>query len=65
DPTFVKLTDPVAELDLAGPALTVPNPVPPGKYIIDITIHWPIPADIAQLAPSEAKTEYVFVVVVP
>jgi hypothetical protein len=65
DPAFVKQEDPVAELSLDGEPLTLPLPVPAGKYIVDVTIRWPIPAEAAQRAPEEAKTEYVFVVVVP
>jgi hypothetical protein len=64
DPAFVKQADPVAKLDLDGEPLTLALPVPAGKYIVDVTIHWPLPSDIAQQLPEEAKTEYVFVVVV-
>ncbi len=65
DPAFVKQTDPVAELDLHGEPLTLSAPVPSGKYIVDVTIHWPVPPDIAERLPEEAMTQYVFVVVVP
>ena len=65
DPAYVRQEDPVAELQLDGEPLVLANPVPAGKYIVDVTIRWPIPAEAAQRAPEEAKTEYVFVVVVP
>lgn len=65
DPVFVKREDPVAELNLDGEPLTLSLPVLSGKYIVDVTIRWPIPAEAAQRAPEEAKTEYVFVVAVP
>jgi hypothetical protein len=64
DPAFVKQEYPVAELSLDGQPLTLSLPAPSGKYIVDVTIRWPIPAEAAQRAPEEAKTEYVFVVVV-
>jgi hypothetical protein len=65
DPAYVRQEDPVAELQLDGEPLVLANPVPAGKYIVDVTVHWPIPAEAAQRAPEEATTEYVFVVVVP
>jgi hypothetical protein len=65
DPAFVKQEDPVAELTLDDEPLTLSLPVPAGKYIVDVTIRWPIPAEAALRAPEEAKTEYIFVVVVP
>ena len=65
DPAFVKQAEPVVKLDLDGAPLTLALPVPGGKYIIDVTVRWPVPTDIAQQLPEEAKTEYVFVVVVP
>jgi hypothetical protein len=69
DLVFTKLTEPVQELTLQGPALTVPAPVSSGKYIVDVTIHWTVPADIAQRlqedVQQEAMTQYVFVVVLP
>lgn len=65
DPAFVRQTDPVTELELQGEPLTLSNPVPGGKYIVDVAIHWPLPPDIAEQLPEEAMTRYVFVVGVP
>ncbi len=64
DPAFVKRANPVAELDLPGEPLSVEAPVPVGTYIVEVAIHWPVSAEIAQQLPEEAKTQYVFVVVV-
>jgi hypothetical protein len=65
DPAYVRQEDPIAEIDLTGPTLALENPMPAGKYIVDVTIHWPVPPEVALAAPDVPRTEYVYVVEVP
>ncbi len=65
NPAFVKQTDPISTVTLDGEPLSVSRPEDRGLYIMDVTIRWPLPDEIAQELHEEAKTEYVFVVAVP
>jgi hypothetical protein len=64
NPAFVKRTDPVSSITLDGESLSLSRPDEHGVYIVDVTIRWPLSDEVAAELHEEAKTEYVFVVVV-